>query len=159
MMPTNYRSNDLFDTMLGTLMAPRMGMNRLDNMLRIPEADVVETETEIRVVAELPGLRPEDVDLSLENNVLTISGEKREERTEGQDGRTWHLSERRYGKFSRSFLLPRDVDAERIEAQFQDGLLTITIPKSEKARRRRISINGNGSEPRRVEAGSTEESR
>ena len=139
--------NPLFDSLFGSLtQGPRMA-----SMLRAPEADVVETENEIRVTAELPGMRAEDVSVDLENNVLTISGEKQQERSEGKEG-TWHLSERRYGKFSRSFVLPRDVDADRIAAHFDNGVLTLTVPKSERARRRRISIenatgNGNGASP------------
>jgi HSP20 family protein len=138
---TPYRaSTDLFrpifDEFLGSGWGGRMaGMGRLG----APRADVVETEDEIRVVVELPGMTAEDIDLDLENNVLTISGEKQEERDEG-DENTWHLSERRYGKFSRSFVLPRDVKQDRIEASFENGVLQVTVPKSEKARRRRIEI-------------------
>lgn len=112
-----------------------------NTLMRAPETDVIETEREIRVVTEMPGLRRENIDIDVENNVLTIRGEKREERTEGEQGR-WHLAERRYGTFSRSFVLPRDVDAENIHASFQDGVLTVGIPKSERARRRRIEIGG-----------------
>ena len=68
--------------------------------------------------------------------------EKREERTEGQEGR-YHLAERRWGTFTRSFVLPRDVDADNIQASFEDGVLTVSIPKSEKARRRKIDVGGN----------------
>ncbi|HET7461871.1 MAG TPA: Hsp20/alpha crystallin family protein [Longimicrobium sp.] len=111
------------------------------NMMRAPETDVVETEREIRVLVEMPGLKRENIEVDVENNVLTIRGEKREERTEGQDGR-YHLAERRWGTFARSFVLPRDVDAENIQAGFEDGVLTVRIPKSEKARRRKIDIGG-----------------
>ncbi len=149
-MLTPYRTNnrlgmagpDLFGSMLEGLVAPREGTGRMDGLLRVPDADVMETEGEIRVVAELPGLKAEDIDLSLENNVLTIRGEKREERSESDERNTWHLSERRYGRFSRSFVLPREVEQDRIEARFEDGVLTVTIPKSETARRRRIEITG-----------------
>ena len=137
----------LFDSFFGPLAVEG---NRMRSMLRAPEADVVETENEIRVTAEMAGMRPEDVNVDLENNVLTISGEKRLEREEGKEGSTYHLSERRYGKFSRSFVLPRDVDSEKIEARFDNGVLTIRIPKSERARRRRISIE-NGAEGRQIE--------
>jgi HSP20 family protein len=128
----------LFEDML----RPMAGWGRVGSLLRAPEADVVETETEIRVLVELPGMNPEDVGLDMENNVLTISGEKKEERQ--QEHETWHLSERRYGKFSRSFVLPRDVDQESISAEFDGGVLSVTIPKSEKARRRRIEIRNGG---------------
>lgn len=110
-------------------------------LMRAPETDVVETEREIRVVTEMPGLKRESIEVDVENNVLTVRGEKREERTEGQEGK-YHLAERRYGTFSRSFVLPRDVDAENIQARFEDGVLTVVIPKSEKARRRRIAVGG-----------------
>ncbi len=82
--------------------------------------------------------------------MLTISGEKQEERREGDENSTWHLSERRYGRFSRSFVLPRDVEQDRIQARFENGVLQVTIPKSERARRRRIEIrsgSGNGQTP------------
>jgi HSP20 family protein len=124
------------------------------NLMRAPETDVVESEREIRVQVEMPGLKRENIEVDVENNVLTIRGEKREERTEGQEGR-YHLAERRYGTFARSFVLPRDVDAERIQASFEDGVLCVTIPKSEKARRRKIDVGAaNGA----AEVGSGEQS-
>jgi HSP20 family protein len=123
---------------------------RMGQLMRAPDADVVERENEIRVVIELPGMRAEDIDLDLENNVLTISGEKSEERQEEKD--TWHLSERRYGKFSRSFVLPREVEQERIQAHFDNGVLTVVIPKTERARRKRIDIQRGESGQKRVEA-------
>ena len=110
-------------------------------LMRAPETDVVETEREIRVHVEMPGLKRDHIEVDVENNVLTIRGEKREERTEGKEGR-YHLAERRYGTFARSFVLPRDVDPENIQAAFEDGVLTVRIPKSEKARRRKIDVGG-----------------
>ncbi|HEX8393435.1 MAG TPA: Hsp20/alpha crystallin family protein [Longimicrobium sp.] len=138
MYPT--RNSDPFDQLFTSV------FNRNGNaasLMRAPETDVVETEREIRVVTEMPGLKRENIEIDVENNVLTIRGEKREERTEGEQGK-WHLAERRYGTFARSFVLPRDVDAEAIQAQFEDGVLTVSVPKSEKARRRRIEIGGAG---------------
>ncbi|HEX8830264.1 MAG TPA: Hsp20/alpha crystallin family protein [Longimicrobium sp.] len=117
------------------------GSRSTANLMRAPETDVVETEREIRVQVEMPGLKRENIEVDVENNVLTIRGEKREERTEGQEGR-YHLAERRWGTFARSFVLPRDVDAENINAAFENGVLTVSIPKSEKARRRKIDIGG-----------------
>ena len=118
------------------------GTRQGGNLMRAPETDVVETEREIRVMVEMPGLKRENIEVDVENNVLTIRGEKREERTEGQEGR-YHLAERRWGTFARSFVLPRDVDADNIQASFEDGVLTVRIPKSEKARRRKIDVGGN----------------
>lgn len=150
---TPYRpSTDPVSSMFEDMLRPLSGWGgRMagTGLMRAPEADVVEGESEIRVMVELPGMKPEDIELDLENNVLTISGEKREERQEERD--TWHLSERRYGKFSRSFVLPRDLEQEKIQASFQEGVLSVTIPKSEKARRRRIEIRGDGGQTR-VEA-------
>ena len=136
--PTRY--SDPFDQIFQNVFGANGGRtNGGSNLMRAPETDVVESEKEIRVVSEMPGLTRDNIEIDVENNVLTIRGEKREQRTEGEQGR-WHLAERRYGTFSRSFVLPRDVDAENIQASFQDGVLTVSVPKSEKARRRRIEI-------------------
>ena len=110
------------------------GMERFGaNGLRMPETDVVESQNDIRVHMEVPGLRAEDVNVELEGNVLTISGEKRENweepEGEGPSDSRYHLSERRWGQFTRSFVLPREVQSEKIEASYRDGLLTVTIPK------------------------------
>ena len=130
-----------FDDVLGST---RGWGGRMSDLLRVPEADVQETENELRVTVEIPGMKPEDIDLDLENNVLTISGEKNQTSEEEGEGNTWHLSERRYGKFTRSFVLPRDLDADRIDARYDNGVLRVTIPKSERARRRRIEIHDGG---------------
>lgn len=135
---------DLIETSWGGRMA---GMD----LLRTPDADVMESKDDIHVMIELPGLRPEDVDITLENNVLTVSGEKREEQREEDADHRWHLSERRYGRFDRSFVLPREVDADRIQARIDNGVLNVTIPKSEKAKPRHIQIRGGDGE-RRVQA-------
>ena len=127
----------MFDQIFGNVGTPRSAAS----LMRAPETDVVETEREIRVQVEMPGLKRENIEVDVENNVLTIRGEKREERTEGQEGR-YHLAERRWGTFARSFVLPRDVDADNIQASFEDGVLTVSIPKSEKARRRKIDVGG-----------------
>jgi HSP20 family protein len=136
-----YRSStDFFRPLLEDFLGAPTEGNRLANLMRAPASDVIETENEIRVIVEMPGIRPEDLDVDIENNVLTIRGEKHEERQEGDDRSTWHLSERRYGSFSRSFVLPRDVDQEGISAGFENGILTVVVPKAERARRRRIEV-------------------
>jgi HSP20 family protein len=135
-----------FDQLFDSVFGNGGRSNGASTLMRAPETDVVETEKEIRVVTEMPGLKRDNIEIDVENNVLTIRGEKREERTEGEQGR-WHLAERRYGTFSRSFVLPRDVDAENIQASFQDGVLTVSVPKSEKARRRRIEIGSMDGQP------------
>ncbi len=149
--PTRY--SDPFDQIFQSVFGPNGGRtNGSSNLMRAPETDVVESEKEIRVISEMPGLTRDNIEIDVENNVLTIRGEKREQRTEGEQGR-WHLAERRYGTFSRSFVLPRDVDAENIQASFQDGVLTVSVPKSEKARRRRIEIGAMGGEQQLAGAG------
>jgi HSP20 family protein len=138
--PTRY--TDPFDQLFNTVLGGNgtRGANG-GSLMRAPDTDVIETEREIRVVTEMPGLKRENIEVDVENNVLTIRGEKREERNEGEPGR-FHLAERRYGTFTRSFVLPRDVDAEQIQADFEDGVLTVAIPKSERSRRRRIQVGG-----------------
>lgn len=105
-----------------------------------PVVDVRETQDQLMLQAELPGMTADDVDVSVENGVLTISGEKRQEIREGEDGSNYHLVERRYGRFERRFTLPRSVDAEKVAADYENGILTITLPKVEKAKPRRIQI-------------------
>ena len=103
-----------------------------------PAVDVFEDKDSVKIVAELPGVKPEDVKLSIENNVLTLRGEKKqvaEEKTERV-----HRYERAYGFFERSFALPNTVDAERAEARYDTGLLTIQLPKVERARPREIAV-------------------
>lgn len=154
---TQYRpTTDLFSPLFDDLLGGTARGNRMQNLLRGPEAEVVETDRAIRVAMDMPGLTPDQIDISLENNVLTISGERRSEWSE-EDERdaTWHLSERRYGKFSRSFVLPRDVEQEGIEARFENGVLFVSVPKSERARRRKIEVRTDGQQrDGRVQVGS-----
>ncbi len=107
----------------------------------IPRVNVEETQDELILSAELPGMKQEEVSIELENNVLTIGGEKSEERTEGDEERRYHLWERRYGAFQRSFTLPRTVSADDIDATYEDGVLTIKMPKVAEAKTRKIAIN------------------
>jgi HSP20 family protein len=132
------------------------GIGGFSDLMRTPHADVVEREGEIEVDMEIPGMRAEDIEIDLENNVLTVSGEKKVEREEGGEEGTYHLSERRYGRFSRSFVLPRDVEPEGIQARAEEGLLKIVVPKSERARRRRIEVK-HGGETQRIETKSGEQ--
>src|SRR5688500_9350916 len=104
-------------------------------LLSAPEADVVETERDLMVVGDVHGCAPGDIELVLENNLLTISGERKSQWQEGGERRAFHLAERRYGRFSRAFVLPRDVDQDGIQARFENGVLMVTIPKSAETRR------------------------
>ncbi|WP_237213286.1 Hsp20/alpha crystallin family protein [Falsiroseomonas oryziterrae] len=108
--------------------------------LAVPAIDVVEAEKEFRITAELPGLDASNVELAVSGDVLTIKGEKKDEREEKTDN--YHLSERRFGSFRRSFQLPRGVNRDRVEASFDKGVLTVTLPKTEEAaaQQRKIEI-------------------
>lgn len=103
-----------------------------------PALDVVEDEDSITVSVELPGLKKEDVNVQVENGVLTISGEKKTE-TEKKD-RQWHRMERRYGAFCRTLSLPRGVVADGAEAKFADGVLSIRLPKREDVKPKAVRI-------------------
>ena len=104
----------------------------------LPAVDVFEDKESLKIVAELPGLKPEDVKITMENSTLTLRGEKKqvaEEKTERV-----HRYERSYGSFERSFALPNTVDIEKVEAGFENGVLTITLPKAERAKPREIAV-------------------
>jgi HSP20 family protein len=104
----------------------------------LPPCDVFEDKNAVKIVAEIPGVNAEDVKISLENNLLTLRGEKRQQ-AEEQTERV-HRYERSYGVFERSFSLPTSVDPDKIDAQYAHGVLTITIPKAERARPREIPV-------------------
>jgi HSP20 family protein len=105
-----------------------------------PAVDVAEKEKEYEITAELPGLDEKDIDVKVANGVLTIKGEKKEEKEERQ--KDYYLSERRYGAFHRSFTLPDGVDADQIAATFSKGVLTVKLPKTAQAQsnEKKISI-------------------
>jgi HSP20 family protein len=103
----------------------------------VPPVDVAETQEKILVRAEVPGLKQEDIQIEFENGLLTIRGERKHEKVEGV---TWHRVERVYGNFSRSFTLPRTVDAEKIAATYREGILEIEVPKKEEAKPKNIRI-------------------
>jgi len=103
-----------------------------------PAVDVFEDKDAVKIIAELPGVKPADVKLSIENNVLTLRGEKKqvaEETTERV-----HRYERSYGMFERTFALPNTVDGDKIEAHVENGVLTVKLPKAERARPREIPV-------------------
>ncbi len=110
------------------------------NGVWLPAVNVEESADELLLTAELPGMREEDVNVDIENNILTIRGEKREEREEGDEGSRYHVSERRYGSFHRRFTLPRSIEADAIRAEFDSGVLTVRLPKAAEAKSRTIEI-------------------
>jgi HSP20 family protein len=104
----------------------------------VPPVDVLEESESIRITAEIPGVKPDDVQISLEGNLLTLRGTKQQE-SEDRTERV-HRYERTYGVFERAFTLPASVDPKNIKANYDHGVLTITLPKSERAKPRQISV-------------------
>jgi len=98
-----------------------------------PAVDIVEKDNAYQVTAELPGMDEKNIEVKLDNGGLTIKGEKQEEKEEKKKG--YHLQERRYGSFERYFTVPKDVDADKIEANFKKGVLTVTLPKKPEAQK------------------------
>ena len=119
-----------------------------------PVVDIQEDEKEIAIVAELPGLNPEQVEVTCENGVLNIRGEKSESRKENDQNRRYHLIERTYGSFSRSFQLPHGLDESKIQASFEHGVLTVHVPKAALPQPKKIQINTGSTAQGRVESGS-----
>jgi HSP20 family protein len=105
-----------------------------------PSVDIYENKDQIVLEAELPGMRREDFDLSIENNVITLRGEREFEKKEESDN--YHRVERSYGAFTRSFTLPHTVSADGATAEYQNGVLRVTLPKREETKARRIEIVG-----------------
>lgn len=106
-----------------------------------PPVDISETPTEYRLDVEIPSVAAEDVDVTFKDGVLTVSGERRSARGGDGDGGRRHRVERRWGRFSRSFRLPENADAERIDARVKDGVLYLAVAKQDKAQPRRIEVN------------------
>jgi HSP20 family protein len=111
----------------------------VSNRTWMPSVNIRETEQAFFVEAELPGLTKKDIDITLENNILKLSGERRFEKDTTEE--SYHRVERSYGTFLRTFSLPSQVNAESVKASFKDGVLTIEVPKAEEAKPRKIAIN------------------
>ncbi len=105
----------------------------------LPAIDIFESDDAFVATADLPGLKKDDIDISIEDNVLTVSGERQFE--ESKDSGTFRRVERSYGSFRRSFTLPRGVNSAKVKAKFEDGVLTLDIPKSEVAKSRKITVS------------------
>jgi HSP20 family protein len=104
----------------------------------LPAVDVSETDSEMVVRAELPGMTQDDIEVNLQDNVLTLKGEKKQEKKEEKEN--YHRVERSYGSFSRSFTLPAGVNQDEVKATFKDGVLEIAMPKTEEAKPKKIAI-------------------
>lgn len=116
-----------------------------------PSVDIFENKDQIVLEAELPGMKPEDVSISIENNVLTLHGERKFEKKD--EGDNFHRVERSYGSFTRSFTLPPTVSSENADAEFENGVLRLTLAKREEAKPRRIEIKAGGgsTQPKTIE--------
>jgi HSP20 family protein len=104
----------------------------------LPAVELVEKDGEFVLTAEIPGMSKEDVNISIEDNVLTFKGEKKFEKEEEKD--RMHIREREYGTFMRAFTLPRNVEAAKVRAEYHDGVVEIHMPKGEEAKGRRIEV-------------------
>lgn len=147
MYVTTRRSGDTYSTGLQRLNSilgeafgawPQPGNGDAITSAWVPPCDVFEDKEAVRIIMEVPGVKPEDVRLSLENNMLTIRGEKKQVAEEKAE--RVHRYERSYGVFERAFALPSSVDVEQIEARYDNGILTVTLPKAERARPRQIEV-------------------
>ena len=124
---------DDIDRVFRTFMNDEPGMS-----FKSPSVDIRETEADFVLEAELPGLSEKDVEVKVEDNLLTIASRKDEKNEEKREG--YVVRERRSAAFSRSFVLPKDVDREKIVATFKDGLLSLQIPKAERVKPRQIEV-------------------
>ena len=104
----------------------------------LPPVDILEDDHNIKLKAEIPGVKVEDLAVTLENNVITITGERKFKDEEEEDN--FHRIERRYGKFTRSFTLPAGVDSANVNAMFEDGVLNVTLPKRDEFKPKQITI-------------------
>jgi HSP20 family protein len=129
------RVNRLFNDAFGALDFP---VGNGDAATWLPAVDIFEDQNAIRLTAELPGVRPADVNITLENDVLSIHGAK--QRVAEENTEQVHRYERTYGTFERSFTLPTTVDAGAIKANYEHGVLTVTLPKAEKAKPKVIEV-------------------
>ena len=131
--------NRLFSTNLTRAFGDDEGIGR---GIWAPSVDIYENKDQIVLEAELPGMKQEDFDLSIENNVITLRGERRFEKTDESDN--YHRVERSYGAFTRSFTLPQTVSADEARAEYSNGVLRVTLPKREETKSRRIEVTGEG---------------
>ena len=130
------RLNQLFNDAFSGLSFPSEDSPLVGNWM--PPVDVMENKDQVRIIAELPGVKPEDVRISMESGVLTIRGEK--QHVAEENGEKVHRYERAYGVFERSFTVPASVDTDRISAQYENGVLTVELPKAERAKPRQITV-------------------
>jgi len=119
--------------------SPMSGETEVSTRSWAPPVDIYETEDAIVLKAELPGIDPKDVEVRVEDNTLYLKGERNYEKEVNEQN--YHRIERSYGSFARSFTLPNSISAEKVKAEYKDGLLTLTMPKREEAKPKTIKID------------------
>ncbi|HEV2851779.1 MAG TPA: Hsp20/alpha crystallin family protein [Thermoanaerobaculia bacterium] len=133
-----YLNREPFSRLFDTFFNDMQG-EEVSNRSWVPPVDIQETTDGYRLIAELPGLTKDDISITLENNVLRLSGERKFEKDTNKE--SYHRIERTYGQFTRAFALPQQVNPEGVQAAFENGVLTITVPKAEQAKPRKIAIS------------------
>ena len=130
-----------FDGFFDDFVRPRRGQGAVatGGGALVPPMDVTETEHEYLVKAELPGVNKDDLDISIHDGVLTINAESRYEKKAEEEGRVLR-QERRYGKYVRTMRLGKDIDASKVEAEYKDGVLSLTLPKVEQVKPKKIEV-------------------
>jgi len=136
------RSTGDFDDLFGRFFESPWAIQDVDSKAFVPAVDVSENENEYRVKADIPGVKKEDLNVSVQDGILTINAESRYEDEEKKDGRLIR-QERRYGKYSRSMRLGKDVDTTDVKAEYKDGVLELTLPKIEEVKPKKIAIDVN----------------
>ena len=116
---------------------PRLDFPKLDDIS--PTVDIFEEKGDMVIKAEMPGIKKEDVDVSVTENMVTISGEKKQE--EKVEKRNYHRVERNYGSFCRRFQLPEGVNSDKVKATFQNGVLEVRLPKTKKGKQKKVTIS------------------
>lgn len=127
-------TGDIFDRFFGGFALPELKAE-LDFE---PRFDIKETEDGYEVLADIPGIKPDDIEVTLQDGVLTIQGEKKHEREDKAE--KYHLVERSYGRFYRSFRVPEEIDREKLGAEHKDGVLKITLPRAAEAKPKEIEV-------------------
>ena len=128
-----------FDRLFKEAFSPMSGETEVSTRSWAPPVDIYETEDAIVLKAELPGIDPKDVEVRVEDNTLYLKGERNFEKDVKEQN--YHRVERSYGSFARSFSLPNSISAEKVKAEYKDGLLTLTMPKREEAKPKTIKID------------------
>jgi HSP20 family protein len=138
--PLARRFNDEFGNLFEGFFQPLRWAEEEASEGMVPRMDVVERENEFVVKTEMPGVKKDDIEISLENGVLTISAETKSE-TEAKEGERVIRQERRYGKYLRSLRLGKEIDEKKVRANYRDGILELTLPKAEEVKPKKITVD------------------